>query len=155
MADLYKMRFIETSARSNTNIQETFNTLAKSMYETETHIGNVPKNTTTFKSLWLVYGDCFCADREIYERIKDTISNGITSIPSVEFTETNELGKVKKVVQVLPTDDFKVYVYFEDGKIKLFDMSHLVGNRDQYECLDIDPFTIYEEGADVSDPLAS
>lgn len=66
-----------------------------------------------------------------------------------------KIGKVKKVVQVLPTDDFKVYVYFEDGKIKLFDMSHLVGNRDQYECLDIDPFTIYEEGADVSDPLAS
>ena len=92
---------------------------------------------------------------------------------------------MKKVVQVLPTDDFKVYVYFEDGKIKLFDMSHLVGfgvfaplaeikiykekctvlndtlawdlvgHRDEYECLDIDPFTIYEEGADVSDPLAS
>jgi hypothetical protein len=67
-------------------------------------IGNVPKNTNTLKSLWFVYGDCFCADKEIYERIKDTISNGITSIPNVEFTETNELGKVKKVDPLGVTD---------------------------------------------------
>jgi hypothetical protein len=67
-------------------------------------IGNVPKNTNILKSLWLVYGDCFCADKEIYERIKETISNGITSIPDVEFTETNELGKVKKVDPLGITD---------------------------------------------------
>lgn len=67
-------------------------------------IGNVPKNTNTLKSLWFVYGDCFCADKEIYERIKDTISNGITSITNVEFTETNELGKVKKVDPLGITD---------------------------------------------------
>ncbi|MDK9693468.1 MAG: NgoPII family restriction endonuclease [Sulfurimonas sp.] len=67
-------------------------------------IGNVPKNTNQLKSLWLVYGDCFCADKEIYERIKDTISNGIASIPDVEFTDTNELGKVKKVDPLGVTD---------------------------------------------------
>ena len=60
-------------------------------------IGNAPKNTNNLKSLWFVYGDCFCADKEVYERIKNTISTGITTIPNVEFTETNELGKVKKV----------------------------------------------------------
>jgi hypothetical protein len=67
-------------------------------------IGNVPKDTNQLKSLWLVYGDCFCADKEIYERIKDTISSGITSIPDVEFTQTNELGKVKKVDPLGVTD---------------------------------------------------
>jgi len=56
------------------------------------------------KSLWLVYGDCFCADKEIYERIKDTISSGINTIPDVEFTQTNELGKVKKVDPLGITD---------------------------------------------------
>ncbi|MFA6759963.1 MAG: NgoPII family restriction endonuclease [Sulfuricurvum sp.] len=60
-------------------------------------IGNIPKNTSSLKSLCFVYGDCFCADKEIYERIKDTISSGIIAIPNVEFTQTNELGKVKKV----------------------------------------------------------
>lgn len=67
-------------------------------------IGNVPKNTNSLKSLWFVYGDCFCAEKEVYERIKDTISRGITTIPNVEFTETNELGKVKKVDPLGITD---------------------------------------------------
>ena len=39
-------------------------------------IGNVPKNTNSLKSLYFVYGNCFCADKEVYERIKNTISNG-------------------------------------------------------------------------------
>lgn len=67
-------------------------------------IGNVPKNTNSLKSLWFVYGDCFCADKEVYERIKDTISTGIATIPNVEFTETNELGKVKRVDPLGITD---------------------------------------------------
>lgn len=51
----------------------------------------------TIKNLWFVYGDIYCASPEIYERITTTISNGINSIPHVEFSKTNELGKVKKV----------------------------------------------------------
>lgn len=88
------------------------------------------------------------------------------------------------VVQVKPTEDFKVYVYFSDGKIKLFDMtSHLGkgvfqqisnievfiekctvlndtlawdvgGNFDISKCIDIDPETIYNIGLDVEDPLS-
>jgi hypothetical protein len=67
-------------------------------------IGNAPKNTNNLKSLWFVYGDCFCADKEVYERIKDTISTGITTIPNVEFTDSKELGKVKKVDPLGITD---------------------------------------------------
>ena len=56
------------------------------------------------KSLWLIYGDCFCADKETYERIKNTISSGINTIQDVEFTDTKELGKVKKVDPLGITD---------------------------------------------------
>lgn len=59
---------------------------------------------TSLKYLWLVYGDCFAADKEVYERIKSTISSGIGQINGVEFTETNELGKVKKVDPLGVTD---------------------------------------------------
>lgn len=59
---------------------------------------------TDIKYLWFVYGDCFSADKEVYEKIKKTISSGITEIPNVEFTETNELGKVKKVDPLGVTD---------------------------------------------------
>ena len=58
-------------------------------------------NQSILKSLWLVYGDCFCAEKETYERIKNTISNGITTIPDVEFIETKELGKVKKLTHLV------------------------------------------------------
>lgn len=78
-----------------------------------------------------------------------------------------------KVIQVIPMTDFSVYVYFEDGKIVHYDMSHMIekeafsclkdldvfinqctvmndtlawdisGNWDNTTCLDIDPDTLY------------
>jgi len=32
----------------------------------------------------------------------------------------------KSVIQVIPTKDFTVYVYFDDGSIKLFDVKPLI-----------------------------
>jgi len=98
------------------------------------------------KSLWLVYGDCFCADKETYERIKNTISSGINTIPDVEFTETKELGKVKKV-DPLGITDLRIrgmwhienpnktfsYVYEYDDS-KAFQLMVLMTN-DKYESL--------------------
>ena len=87
-----------------------------------------------------------------------------------------------KVLQAVPTDDFKVYVYFDDGSIKLFDVAPLLdkgkfkkiadlavfksaltvlndtvardlsGNYDPTSCLDLDPWPIYQ-GPNVPDPL--
>jgi hypothetical protein len=87
-----------------------------------------------------------------------------------------------QVIQVLPTKDYKVYVYFADGKIKLFDASNLVekgifrrlkdrelfiksctvingtlawdikGNLDASECLDLDPENLYMNCEDVTEP---
>lgn len=48
-------------------------------------------------SLWLVYGTIYAAQHETYQRIKSTISEGISAIPDVEFAETKELGRVNKV----------------------------------------------------------
>lgn len=49
------------------------------------------------KSLWFVYGDCYAADKKIYERIRTKISMGLRELPDVEFAETNELGRVNRV----------------------------------------------------------
>lgn len=65
-------------------------------------IGHTDDNA--LKYLWFVYGDCFIADKAIYERIKNKISEGVNSIPDVEFTESKELGKVKKVDPLGITD---------------------------------------------------
>lgn len=79
-----------------------------------------------------------------------------------------------KVVQVYPTEDYLVYVYFEDGKIVCYDVKNildkevfkalrdkkvfidtctvlndtlawdLLQNRDETMCIDIDPYMLYE-----------
>jgi hypothetical protein len=58
-------------------------------------IGIVKNNI--LKGLWFVYGDCYSANKEIYERIANKITSGLHDIEGIELSQTNELGKVKKV----------------------------------------------------------
>jgi NgoPII restriction endonuclease len=53
--------------------------------------------TQKLRLLWLIYGDCYAASREHYERIRQAIADGITKIPDIEFSKTKELGRVNKV----------------------------------------------------------
>ena len=87
-----------------------------------------------------------------------------------------------QITQVYPTDDYKVYLYFSDGKIRLFDAGELVtkgvfqelkdksrfketctvlndtlawdlgGRRDPGDCLDLDPEKLYETCPEVDEP---
>ncbi|MGN0339458.1 MAG: DUF2442 domain-containing protein [Lachnospira sp.] len=87
------------------------------------------------------------------------------------------------VVQVVPTENYEVYVYFEDGKIVCYNAKPLLekkgfeilknkdifintctilndtlawdigGNRDVTKCIDIDPDMLYELNH-VSDKIA-
>ena len=87
------------------------------------------------------------------------------------------------VIQVIPTDDYQVYVYFDDGTIRLFDARELVsqgrfqtltqsnlfydactvinetlawtldGSYSENNCLDLDPTTLYEISPIVDEPL--
>ncbi len=56
------------------------------------------------KSLWFVYGDCYAADKDVYERIKNTISTGIKELSDVEFSDTKEFAKIKRVDPLGITD---------------------------------------------------
>ena len=46
----------------------------------------------------MVYGEDYCANPNTYERIRQAISTGIQTIPDIEFTSTNELAKVKRLI---------------------------------------------------------
>jgi hypothetical protein len=54
-------------------------------------------NDTDLNHLWLVYGDCYAASREIYTRIGKKIKDGIEEIPNIELSETVELGRINRV----------------------------------------------------------
>ena len=88
-----------------------------------------------------------------------------------------------EVIQVIPQNDFTVYVYFVDDSIKLFDMKPFIGKGvfrkisrsevfrstctvmnhtlawdvaggfNTYKCIDMDPVVVYESGVSVKDPL--
>ncbi|MFV0343328.1 MAG: DUF2442 domain-containing protein [Anaerocolumna sp.] len=88
-----------------------------------------------------------------------------------------------EIVQVVPNENYTVTVYFEDGKIVLYDVTQLLekeifhplkdknifinactiindtlawdleGNRDSSKCIDIDPETLYALQA-ISDRIA-
>lgn len=58
-------------------------------------VGVVNENVLT--NLCFVYGLDYCASDECYSRIKRTIKEGVESIPNIDFSETNELGKIHKV----------------------------------------------------------
>lgn len=59
-------------------------------------VGSV-KNNSEIERLWFIYGDCYSASREVYERLVSAVSNVVRATPDVEFHETNELGRVQKV----------------------------------------------------------
>ena len=65
-------------------------------------IGCVDKSKQ-IKSLWFIYGDCYCAKPEVYTRVKDKITNSIQEL-CIELNETNEIAKVKKVDPLGITD---------------------------------------------------
>ena len=45
----------------------------------------------------MVYGMDYAASSDVYEKIKNVIKEGVTSIENVEFSKTKELGRVNKV----------------------------------------------------------
>tara|TARA_Y100000588_G_C14162692_1_gene885520 strand:- start:257 stop:1120 length:864 start_codon:yes stop_codon:yes gene_type:complete len=59
-------------------------------------VGNTD-STDNLKSLWFVYGDCFVSKKESYERMKESISEGINQLDGIVFSDTKELGRVNAV----------------------------------------------------------
>jgi hypothetical protein len=51
----------------------------------------------SLRELWMVYGDCYASNKEVYQRIRTIIKEGVNSLLGVEFTETKELAKIHRV----------------------------------------------------------
>ena len=54
-------------------------------------------NKQKLSLLWFVYGDCYAADREVYQGMKQKIIAGVAQTTGIEFSPTKELGRVNKV----------------------------------------------------------
>jgi len=80
----------------------------------------VAKNNK-LQALWFVYGNCYAAGKEIYERIRNKISSGLSELEGVEFSETKELGRVNKVDPLGITYLRIRGMWHIDNPVKVFD----------------------------------
>ena len=111
--------------------------------------------------LWMIYGDCYAASKEHYERIKNKIASGINEIPDVEFSQTKELGRVNKVDPLGITylrirgmwgidNPFNVYNYLDIGYERDADFQLIaLIRKSKYLSLPISNRTMLEA---ISDP---
>ena len=54
-------------------------------------------NRKVLKSLCMIYGMDYAANADVYENIKNAIKDGVLNIPDINFTDTNELGRVNLI----------------------------------------------------------
>lgn len=80
----------------------------------------IPKWTEKLHNIWMLYWDCYAADKNIYQRIADKISGWISEIPDVELVETNELAKVKKVDPLWITDLRVRWMWHIENPLRVF-----------------------------------
>ncbi len=130
-------------------------------------IGQV--NNSELRKLWLVYGDCYAADKEVYAAVGDTMTAGLQSLPGVTLEETNELGRVNRVDPLGITDlrvrgmwiirsPEKVFEYFSDDLGSFANMLMLTrkyesfpdSSKSQIESLTSERFRILDKA--VQDP---
>lgn len=101
------------------------------------------------KSLWMVYGNIYAAKHETYQKIKETIKNGIITIPNVEFADTRELGGVKRV-DPLGITNLRIRGMWQiQNPRKVFDYLHK-STQDNFELISIIPINKYNSFSEKS-----
>lgn len=113
-------------------------------------IGHIPKNTSRLSSLWFVYGDIYSASEETYLSLKDDIATNIDEMPDVEFSETNEIGRVNQVDPLGITNLRIRGMWLLQPPYKVFDYIHNYENGKRFQCFAIIPTSKFNSFPDES-----
>ncbi|TAE83259.1 MAG: NgoPII family restriction endonuclease [Alphaproteobacteria bacterium] len=106
-------------------------------------------------SLWMIYGDCYAASPETYERIHNLISENVYASEDIDFIETNELAKIQKIDPLGITDlrvrgmwsiahPSKVFAYLEIPHQQEFSIYALMC-KEKYLCFTPEDRTTLEQ----------
>lgn len=60
-------------------------------------VGNLNRNDEKLNRLWLAYGNTFIANENVYTDLTNNLKNTIEQLPSSEFAESKELGRILKL----------------------------------------------------------
>lgn len=113
-------------------------------------IGHIPNKSKTLSSLWFVYGSIYAADENIYTDLKNTITETFEKIESINFSETQEIGRVNYVDPLKITNMRIRGMWLLQPPIKVFDYVYKYNNDLKFQLIAIIPNDKY-----VSFPLKS
>ena len=88
-----KSKLLATNTRINKTCAECENWNIKDLIYA---VGYV--KSKQLKSLWMVYGDCYAANDETYQKVEDKIKTSISNLGDLDINEsTNELSGVRNI----------------------------------------------------------
>lgn len=103
-------------------------------------IGHVPKKSNNqLSSLWFVDGSIYAADEQVYTTLKKDLTTNIEAIPNVDFSPTNEIGRVNGV-DPLKISNLRIRgMWLLQAPFRVFDYVHGYSNTHNFQCIAILP----------------
>jgi NgoPII restriction endonuclease len=102
-------------------------------------IGHIPKGSKVLSSIWFVDGSVYAADEEVYLSLKDTLTNNIERTPNIDFSPTNEIGRVNYVDPLKITNLRIRGMWLLQPPYKVFDYVHGYSLNKKFQCISILP----------------
>ena len=106
-------------------------------------IGHVPKNSNSLSSLWLIYGSIYAADEDVYTGLKSTITESLENTPEIDFSETNELGRVNFVDPLEITNMRIRGMWLLQPPVKVYDYVYQYSNNLKFQLVAVIPIDKY------------
>lgn len=120
-------------------------------------IGHVNENIIS--SLWFIYGDIYAADEDVYIDLKNSISENIDNIPNINFSPSNELGRVNEMDPLKITHLRIRGMWLLKPPYIVFDYAHRYDETKSFQCFAFIPQEKYnsfpEESKDRIAALAA
>ncbi len=106
-------------------------------------IGHVLKKSKKLSSIWFIYGSIYAADASVYTSLKDTLTKSIEDTPSINFSPTNEIGRVNYVDPLKITNLRIRGMWLLKPPYKVFDYLHQYSSEKEFQCIAIIPILKY------------
>ncbi|MFL2603534.1 MAG: NgoPII family restriction endonuclease [Flavobacteriaceae bacterium] len=113
-------------------------------------VGHIPKTSKTLSSLWFIDGSIYAADEDVYLSLKEAMTDKIQSTPDIDFSETNEIGRVNFVDPLKITNLRIRGMWLLSQPYKVFNYIHGYDPSKKFQCITILPLVKYNSYSEVS-----
>ena len=113
-------------------------------------IGHVLKKSKKLSSIWFIYGSLYAADASVYTSLKNTLTESLENTESINFSPTNEIGRVNYVDPLKITNLRIRGMWLLKSPFKVFDYIHQYSKDIDFQCIAIIPTLKYNSFNETS-----